>query len=112
MNKKTNKLTIEVELDEKAMPEKIKWLNNQNELQEIKSILMALWDPSTNNTLQLDLWTKDMTTDEMRYFIVQRMFLLAETLRKSTGDEKESMIIHDTAMFLAQKFGFLKNKDQ
>jgi len=68
MSEKNKKIDIEVELDEKNIPENIRWsatdLQGYDEA-NCRAMILAMWDHQRKDTLRLDLWTKDMTVDEM-----------------------------------------------
>jgi gliding motility-associated protein GldC len=36
-----------------------------------KALMLSLWDPTENNTMKIDLWTKDMSIEEMKQFFHQ-----------------------------------------
>ena len=38
--------------------------------------------------MKIDLWTKDMPTDAMKYFVVDNIGSMAETIVRATGDKK------------------------
>lgn len=109
MNTEKSKVEIAVQLDDCKMPEKITWRSEEEpQWRETEAFLLAFWDAETKNTMQLDIWSKKMTVDEMRFFVCQRLFLLAETLDKSTGDKEASHQIHQLAVALASQYGFIK----
>ncbi len=82
-----NKIIIEVLTDDKHIPENIQWEAPQiMEKGECKSIALALWDGKENNTLRMDIWTKEMTTDEMKKFLVQNILTFCETYERATSD--------------------------
>lgn len=87
--KKSN-ITIEVTLDEENIPEKIKWSaeDNQDGLpQDSKAISLSFWDGDKQDTLSLDLWTKDMDVMEMKKFYINLLGSASNTLLNATGDE-------------------------
>ena len=49
--------------------------------------MIALWDAKENNTLRIDLWTKEMMVDEMKKFFHQNVVTLTDTYVRATGDE-------------------------
>ena len=70
---KKSEIKIIVSLDDENIPEKIEWDAEDNMsqgLSETKSISLSLWDEKKNNTLRIDLWTKEMKTDEMKRFYI------------------------------------------
>jgi hypothetical protein len=68
-----SKIELEVELDENRIPEKLKWsaqdggVNNE----EAKAMLLSVWDHNAQETLRIDLWTKDMPLDQMKAFFIK-----------------------------------------
>ncbi len=63
--KKEIKFTVE--LDENNIPEKIVWSSSEDEKdsEEIKALMVSIWDPKENITKRIDLWTKEMYVEEM-----------------------------------------------
>jgi gliding motility-associated protein GldC len=85
---KTTDIHFKVTVDENNLPQKIEWdAPDSGEKSECKSLMVALWDAHENNTLRIDLWTKDMMVDEMKKFYHQNVMTLTETYQRATGDE-------------------------
>ena len=88
MKKSTIQLVIE--LDDKNIPERITWDATDKPEEgpsETKAIGLSIWDPSQQNTLRVDLWTKDMPIDHMKRFYIDCIGGLAQSALQSTGDE-------------------------
>ncbi len=88
MNK--SEIKFQVELDEQNIPEKIFWDADQKDvpgLSETKSISLSLWDHEKQNTLRIDLWSKDMPVDDMKKFYIDCLGGLAQSVLTATGDE-------------------------
>ena len=87
-DKKTSEIKFNVTLDEKNIPEKITWQASDNEApaQECRSIMLSLWDHQEQNTLRIDLWTKDMRVDEMDNHFLQSLMLMAESYQRATNN--------------------------
>ena len=77
MSKKQSQININVDLDENNIPEKLHWEANDGgqELTECKAAFLSFWDTKTKDTLRIDLWTKEMRTDEMKHFFHPRCHL-------------------------------------
>ena len=106
MSEQSKKINIEVLLDEQNVPEQIKW--KATDLQgfdeaECRAMLLALWDHRNKDTLRLDLWTKDMTVDEMKIFFHQTLVTMADTLENSTNDSRISGDMRDFCAYFAEK---------
>ena len=72
---KKSEIKFIVTLDKENIPEKIEWMAEDsinNGLSDTKSISLSLWDEKKNNTLRIDLWTKEMKTDEMKRLEMNR----------------------------------------
>jgi gliding motility-associated protein GldC len=54
--------------------------------QVAKAMVLALWDAEARNALRIDLWTKEMTVQDMNDFFFQTFLTLADTYRSATGD--------------------------
>ncbi|RZM08453.1 MAG: gliding motility protein GldC, partial [Pedobacter sp.] len=50
-------------------------------------INLSLWDRNEAGTMKIDLWTKDMPVEEMKYFCIDTMGSMAETIAKATSDQ-------------------------
>lgn len=106
MSEKSKKINIEVLLDENNVPEEIKWaatdLHGFDEA-ICRAMILSLWDHRSKDTLRLDLWTKDMTVDEMKIFFHQTLVTMADTLENSTNDNRISGDMRDFCAYFAEK---------
>lgn len=88
-NKGARQTTIdfEINLDEQNIPVSIYWNATDapaDANKEARAILLALWDAKANNGLSIDLWTKEMTVQEMNLFYFQTMMSMSESFMRST----------------------------
>lgn len=99
-------INITVELDEQNIPTNIIWkaddMQGKSEAQ-CRAMLLSLWDARQKDTLKLDLWTKDMTVDEMKIFFHQTLVTMANTLQTATNDERISGDMMDFCDYFAEK---------
>jgi gliding motility-associated protein GldC len=106
---KTSEINFKVTLDENNLPLSIEWdAGGMNEKGSCKSVLISLWDPKENNTLKIDLWTKDMLVDEMKIFFHQTLLTMADTLKRSTGEDKLAEDLKDYCAHFAEKTDLIK----
>ena len=99
---KKSEIKFTVSLDENNLPEKIDWSASEgNEQSSSKSLMIALWDAKENNTLRIDLWTKDMIVDEMKQFYHQNLLSMADTFERATGEVEAAKAMRT----FAQEFG-------
>ena len=89
---KKSEINFKVELNDQNIPERIWWRASDGspELKEIKSVSLNLWDPDEQNTLRIDLWTKDMHIDEMKRFYVDILGGMSQSILSATGDTRIS----------------------
>ena len=106
---KTSEIKFSVTLDENNIPLTITWeASSMNEKSSCKGVMISLWDAKENNTLKIDLWTKDMLVDEMKVFFHQTLVSMADTLKRSTGEEKIAEDMKDFCAHFAEKMNLLK----
>lgn len=88
---KESTISFQIGLDENHVPEKIQW--NASDTQEggdCKAALITLWDAEKDSTLKVDLWTKEMSMDDMKTLVHQSVMLLADTLERATGETENA----------------------
>ena len=79
---KKPEIKLQIELDDKNVPEKIEWTSTDGESLEIlpaKALFLALWDAQYKNSMRIDLWTKDMPYDEMKRFFYETLQTLGDS---------------------------------
>ena len=86
--RKTN-ISVEIELDENHVPETMSWnapdggVNNE----ATKAMLLSVWDDKAKEALRIDLWTKDMTQDDMKRFFHQIFISMASSYQRAIDEE-------------------------
>ncbi len=106
---KVSEINFKISLDENHIPEKIEWnATDGNTEGKSKSILISIWDEKEKNTMKIDLWTKQMTTDEMKTFFHQTLLSLADTFEHATGEKKITGDLRDFCEHFAEKMNLLK----
>lgn len=108
----TSEISIKVHLDENKIPEKLEWsaVDGGVDKEETKAFLLSLWDPNQKVTLRMDLWTKDMPLDDMKFFFYQTLRSMAETFHRATNDEKMMQSIQDFADYFGEKMEIIEKK--
>src|SRR5690625_2643968 len=102
----SKKINIEVLLDEHNVPENIKWgATNLKGFDEARcrAMILALWDHNNKDALRLDLWTKDLSFDELKIFFRRRLLTMADTLEESTTDDRISGDMRDFCAYFAER---------
>ncbi|HUH34211.1 MAG TPA: gliding motility protein GldC [Moheibacter sp.] len=110
-NKQT-KITIDVELDENHVPEKMSWTAQDGGIdnQETKAVMISVWDDATKEALRLDLWTKEMPMDEMKQFFHQIFISMASSYQRATNEDETATSIIEFAENFAFKAGIKGNQ--
>ena len=110
MNK--SKLTFDLELDDNNVPKKIIMNSSDNQAEDVllKSLMIAAWDQKTKETLIVPLWTKDMLVNEMFIMYHQTLMSMANTLSKSTGEDKLAGALRDYCKFFAEETKIIESK--
>ena len=106
---KTSEIKFKVTVDENNLPTSIEWdAPDAGENSKCKSVMIALWDEKENNTLRIDLWTKDMMVDEMKKFYHQNIMTLTDTYLRATGDTKTADAVKTIFNEIGKDIGVLK----
>ncbi|MCX7551797.1 gliding motility protein GldC [Xanthomarina sp. F2636L] len=106
----TSKIQLTVELDENRVPEKLNWTAEDGGIknEEAKAMLLSVWDSKEQETLRIDLWTKDMPVDEMKLFFHQTLVAMSDTFNRATQDDKMTATMKDFCDYFAEKLELRK----
>ena len=106
----TSEIKFVVELDQNRVPEKLLWSAQDGGIdqEEAKAMMLSVWDSKAQETLRIDLWTKDMPVDEMKLFFHQTLVSMADTFYRATADEKMTDTMKDFCDYFAEKLGLVK----
>lgn len=104
-NNRKSEIKIQVELDENQVPDLLRWSAQDGgiENETAKAMLLSVWDSKAQETLRIDLWTKDMPVDEMKKFFHQTLVAMADTFERATDDKKMSATMRDFCAYFAEK---------
>jgi len=110
-NNITSEIKFTVELDENRVPEKLLWSAQDGgiEAEEAKAMMLSIWDSKAQETLRIDLWTKDMPVDEMKLFFHQTLVAMSDAFRRATDDEKMADTMKDFCDYFADKLELTKS---
>lgn len=106
----TEEINIKVGLDENRVPTTIHWTASDGNIHQApaKALLLSLWDAKAKETLQVQLWTKEMTVDEMKQFFHQTLLYMADTFERATSDEKMALTMRDFCDYFAEKLEIIQ----
>lgn len=103
--KKTSAIKVNVGLNENNIPVRMMWSADDAaiENQEVKAMFLSFWDVKEQNTLKMDLWTEEMSVEEMKQFMHQTLLTLADNFEKATGEKNISEDLRDYCFHFAEK---------
>ncbi len=106
---KSSEIKIQVGLNSNQLPLKIRWSAEDGGVDnaDAGAFLLSIWDPAAKNTMKIDLWTKDLTVEEMKQFFHQTLLTMADTFERSTGEHLMSEDLRDYCYHFAEKMNIL-----
>ena len=106
---KSSDIQIKVGLNENNLPIGIKWsaADGGVENADAKAFMLSIWDPKDNNTMKIDLWTKEMSIEEMKQFFHQSLLTMADSFEKATGEHLICEDLSDYCFHFAEKMQIL-----
>ena len=106
---KTSEVSIKVGTNANNVPMRMLWSAEDGGIKdkEAAAMLLALWDPKDKNTMKIDLWTKDLSVEEMKQFFHQTLVTMADTFEKATGEKNISEDLRDYCYHFAEKMELL-----
>lgn len=110
MANKTSEIKFNVTLDENRIPEQINWSAEDGGIEDkdTKAVMLSVWDSKVQETLRVDLWTKEMPVDEMKLFFHQTLVAMSDTFKRATNDEKMAATMKDFCDYFAEKLELIK----
>jgi gliding motility-associated protein GldC len=106
---KTSEIKVNVDLNENHVPLRMKWSASDGNVdnQDTKAMFLAMWDEEKKQTLKIDLWTDQMTVEEMKFFFHQTLLTMADTFEKATGETLICEDLRDYCYHFADKMNVL-----
>ena len=106
----TSRITIDVTTDENQVPVAMEWTAEDGGVmnQPASAMALSMWSAKEYAAMRMDLWTKDMSVEEMRSFVVQTMMTLADTYERSTSDKDHAKAIRGFTEERAKRIGVLE----
>ncbi len=106
----TSEIKLSIELDENRVPEKLSFTAPDGgvENQDSKAMMLSVWDADKQESLRIDLWTKDMPVDQMKLFYHQTLVSMSDSYLRATQDEKMALTMKDFCDYFAEKLNLTK----
>jgi gliding motility-associated protein GldC len=112
---KTSQIRIDVKLDKENLPVVIEWDADDAGFEgkePAKALMLSLFDGMQQNAMRIDLWTSDMTIDEMNYFMFQNLATMADSFEKATGNKELADELRDFVHHFGHKTGIFGDDHQ
>ena len=107
---KQSEIKFTVKLDANNIPDEIEWeaSDSGENKHQCKAMMLSMWDKKEENTLRIDLWTKEMKVDEMKLFFHQTLVSMINTLEKATGNDNTIEEMRQYTKLLAKKLELIR----
>ena len=104
MGKKSD-IRVTVSLDDNNVPHGIEWAADDgiDGPQKSKAMMLSFWDDVQQNAMRMDLWTHDMSMDDMKKFFHQTLLTMADTFQRATNEEAICEDLRDYCWHFAKK---------
>lgn len=110
---KASDIIINVTTNENNVPTLIKWTAEDGEIKdkESQAMFLSLWDSSEETAMKIDLWTPELTVDEMKVFFHQTLLTMADTFERATGETNIIEDLRDYCIHFAEKMEIMPADD-
>ena len=98
MMSRTAEIKLTIDLDGDKLPTRIAWQASEAENPgptNCQSAMISLWDSENKTTAAIDLWTKEMTVEDMNLHVYQVIHKLADTYLRATKNREMADVIHE-----------------
>ncbi|RFC53427.1 gliding motility protein GldC [Brumimicrobium aurantiacum] len=106
---KTSEISVKVGTNENSVPVRMNWSAQDGNIDnaEASAMFLSVWDPKEKNTMKIDLWTKELSIEEMKQFFHQTLVTMADTFEKATGEKNITEDLRDYCYHFAEKMEIL-----
>lgn len=97
---RTSSIRFDVHLDKENLPVAIDWTADDGEFSEpqaAKAVMIGLWDGMQKEAMRIDLWTKEMSVEEMNHFTFQFLMTMADSYARATSQEEIAHFLREAA---------------
>ncbi len=102
-------ISVTVGLNEERMPVQMTWQAEEGASgqQEVKAMLLSLFEKDSMETIKIDLWTVEMQVMEMDRFVFQTLRGLADTYFKATQNAELATDMQRFVQYFGEKTGVI-----
>ena len=107
----TSSIVINVTTDENQVPVAMEWTAEDGGVmnQPASAMTLSMWNAEEFAAMRMDLWTKEMSVEEMRSFVVQTIMTLADTYDRSTSDKDHANALRGFTEEFAKRIGVIES---
>jgi gliding motility-associated protein GldC len=101
----TKEIKFTIRVDEQNLPRPIEWEATDAGKGKMKcnSVKIYLWDNEAQNSMHIDLWTKDMLVQQMNVHYIHNLLNMADSYKRSTGNTEGAELFRQFAHRFAAK---------
>ena len=106
-----SEISVNVSLDTEKRPVGIRWSADNAGMEtarDARAMLLAFWDKEEKSTMRIDLWTNEMTVEEMQFFFYEALASMADTYERATNDSENGADLRKFAREFGKKVNVLK----
>ena len=106
-----SEISVKVSLDAEKRPVGIQWSADDAGMEtarDARSMMLAFWDRQEKSTMRIDLWTNEMTVEEMQFFFYEALASMADTYQRATNDTENATSMRDFAKEFGKKTNVIK----
>jgi gliding motility-associated protein GldC len=108
MTSRTAEIRLTVDLDADNVATRIEWQATEASsvgATTCQSMMLSLWDREKKTAAAIDLWTRDMSIDDMNLFFYQVLHKMADTYLRATKNAPVAESIHEFGNKFGDTFG-------
>jgi len=109
---RTAEITLTVDLDKDRLPTRLAWQAsdaNRAGPSLCQLAMLSFWDSDTKTTAAIDLWTQEMTVEDINRHVYQVIHKLADTYGRATRDLEAATVIHQFGEEFGKNRGLLRS---
>tara|TARA_Y100000780_G_scaffold137700_1_gene124020 strand:+ start:775 stop:1128 length:354 start_codon:yes stop_codon:yes gene_type:complete len=115
MPPRTAEIKVTVELNDQSLPTGIGWRATEGEEEgetACQAMMLSFWDSEKQAVAAIDLWTEEMTIEEMNHYFYQVIHKLADTYLRATKDDAIAREIHAFGEGFGETSGVVGSREQ
>jgi gliding motility-associated protein GldC len=115
MPPRTAEIKVTVELNDQNLPTGIAWQATEGQEEgetACQAMMLSFWDSETQAVAAIDLWTEEMSIEEMNQYFYQVIHKLADTYLRATKDDAIAREIHAFGEGFGETSGVVGSREQ